>query len=277
MNVGFFILNFNDSVRSLNLAEKVACDSNIDFVYIFDNNSSKEQVEILKNNTINKKIVLYFSEENLGYNKGTNSGLQKCKDFNPDYVFIANSDVDFDLEVLHKLIESISSHRNIGVLSCIMHEKKEPVLNYYDYPTLGYLCSCLTGFEHLAKKKRKIKTNQIEKNLLQIDFVRNSLVLINYRALEDVSFFDEDLFMYLGESALSKKIKSNNYIEAIRTDCYYDHNHINKKKNLLFTHKVFLKDIKSYCSKYKRLNVVSKLLIYLSYYFGFLLRLLLKK
>lgn len=274
--VGFFILNYNDSKRSLTLAYKVASIKQIDFVYIFDNNSSKEEVDLLKFAEPKDKLYFEFSDKNLGYNKGTNYGLKQCEKFNPDFMFVANSDVDFTEDIVWKLLNVIIHNNKIGVLSCSMREHGENILNYYDFPSVPYICSCLSGLEHFIRKIRKVKAKEISRNLVQVDFVRNSLILLNYNVCNEVGFYDEDLFLYFGESSLALKLMEKGFVECLSLDCFYDHNHIRTKKSRVLSHKIYYKDIKIYCAKYKKINFISKTFINCSYILGFIVKGVLK-
>lgn len=267
--VGFFILNYKDSERTISLAKKVSDLNEVDFVFIFDNSCDRNEMTKFKTLLPNSsKIKVYFSETNLGYNKGVTIGLKMCSFMKPDYMFVANSDVDFDNSVLQKLINRIKTHSNIGVVSCGMIEKNKIVQNYYAFPNLKYICTSLSGLGHFIKNF-KVEMNEIEKNVYVVDFVRNSLVLLDYNACEEVDFFDEDLFMYFGESSLSKKLAKIGYKECIDLNINYYHNHVSSYKSKLNSKVRYFNDAKVYLKKYENLSLVKKLILTVCFGIGY--------
>lgn len=268
---GFFILNYKDSERTVLLAKKAISLNFIDFVFVFDNSCDPDEKDKLSSLSHDPRIITHYSHDNLGYNKGLTTGLKMCSSMNPDYVFVANSDVDFEEITLFNLLKTIRDYPNIGIVSCGMIENNLKVQNYYNYPSFKYICLALSGLGHF-KKNEKVDLIEIGESVYEVDFVRNSLVLIDYEVCKKVDFFDDDLFMYFGESALSKKLSKIGYKECIDFNLNYYHNHIFSKKSKLKSWVNYFRDSKVYLQKYGKFSKLKNIILHISFGLGYVFR-----
>ena len=250
---GFFILNYKDSERTVLLAKKAISLNFIDFVFIFDNSCDSDEKDKLSSLSHDPRIIIHYSHDNLGYNKGLTTGLKMCSFMNPDYVFVANSDVDFEEITLFNLLKTIRDYPNIGIVSCGMIENNLKVQNYYNYPSFKYICLALSGLGHF-KKTEKVDLIEIGENVYEVDF------------------FDDDLFMYFGESALSKKLSKIGYKECIDFNLNYYHNHIFSKKSKLKSWVSYFRDSKVYLQKYGKFSKLKRIILHISFGLGYVFR-----
>ena len=115
-----------------------------------------------------KNIKCYVMKKNLGYGKANNYAIKKAK---TKYVFIINPDVTLNLKNFKKIINII---------------KKEK------FTIAGFI----EKSDNVDFKNKKI----IEK-----DFVKGFAMIINKKKIK--SYFDENIFLYLEEIDLCKRIK----------------------------------------------------------------------
>jgi GT2 family glycosyltransferase len=139
-------------------------------------------------NEIEKKfsnVKCILTGENLGFGKANNIGLRLAK---TNYVFLLNPDAvlfDDTLEVLESNADSI---KNFALLAPIIIESKE--LNY--------------GFFN----KKNINTKNI--SAFEVDYIKGFAMFFNKNKFLNIDFFDENIFLYLEEIDLCKRLNSIN-------------------------------------------------------------------
>lgn len=271
--ISIFILNYNDSQRTISLAEKVANIPFIDVVYVFDNGSNDYEKTILKNKQVSSKVLLDFSDANYGYNLGVSKGLDKLSKFNSKYVFLLNSDIDFQASNLAIMLDVIKEHNDIAVLGTKMIENGKYIDSFYNFPSLKNELISLLGVSRIIKSESKNKIIKAVGNIKYVDFVRNSFVLMDYNVTKNVNFFENECFLYFGEATLAEKLLKTGKHEAYLDNLFYYHNHIYRKNGIIKSYKIYYKDIIIYWKKYKKLNIFIHILFYLSYTTGLILRL----
>jgi len=75
-------------------------------VIVVDNGSQDGSVEMIRKKF--PEVHLIINEQNLGYVKGNNQGIKfALEKFNPDYIVLANSDIEF---IQKKLVERPGSN-----------------------------------------------------------------------------------------------------------------------------------------------------------------------
>ena len=139
---------------------------------IIENSNNKKLKEKLENEFNN--LHCYLMKENLGFGKANNFGIKKTK---TKYVCILNPDVTFEKSTLGKLIE-ILKNEEFSIVAPINADERE-----------------------------KYKFNQ--NKILEVDYVKGfAMIMKTSEALNNL--FDENIFLYLEEIDLCKRIKEKN-------------------------------------------------------------------
>jgi GT2 family glycosyltransferase len=133
--------------------------------------------------------------ENLGYGKANNIGIKLSV---TDYVFILNPDVTLKLSQLN-MIFKILKNQNFAIASPI---------------------------ERIDIKK----FNFLDNNQLEVDFVKGFAMILNKNKFKG-KFFDENIFLYLEEIDLCKRLLSNN--QKIYANNYAKITHLGAKSSNL--------------------------------------------
>lgn len=84
-------------------------------IIIIDNGSTDGTKEYIKGKY--KEVIYYESEENLGFGKANNIGIQYAKDHNYDYVYLLNQDAWLFPKTLSTLIKHSLNNPEYGVFS----------------------------------------------------------------------------------------------------------------------------------------------------------------
>ena len=135
---------------------------------IIENSKNINLKEILEKKYPNLKC--YLMEENLGYGKGNNIGINFSQ---TEFVFILNPDVRFKSSDINKFLKIVSSEKFVIAA---------PVEN----------------------KELKLSSNQ--NNYEDVNSVKGFAMLLNKKSLNK-EYFDENIFLYLEEIDLCKRVK----------------------------------------------------------------------
>ena len=153
---------------------------NIKKIIIFDNSNDIE----LKHKILKKypKIQFIVSKKNLGYGGGNN---QILKNYKKKYFFLLSPDTILKKKCEQELMKQINK---IKYFSLIAPFNKEKIFIFF-------------------KENKKIKN----KNLLEVDYVKGFAMLFNTKKIKKFKMFDENIFLYLEEIDLCKRLRKKNH------------------------------------------------------------------
>ncbi|MFR4947565.1 glycosyltransferase [Thomasclavelia spiroformis] len=127
-------ISYNDTIKCVDLL-KVQTYKNHEII-IVDNGSKNESYNILRDRYFNdKNVYLLKSNENLGFAKGNNIGINYARnELKADYVFVVNSDILVKKTLLSEIIKI--NYSGIGVISPTVYtidgEYQLPAINTDD-------------------------------------------------------------------------------------------------------------------------------------------------
>jgi GT2 family glycosyltransferase len=147
-------------------------------VIIIENSNNKNFKKQIENKFINVKCIL--TGENLGFGKANNIGLRLAK---TKYVFLLNPDTVLQKDTLEVLTSNAERIKNFALLAPIITNSHE--LNY--------------GF---FKKKKYIKSLDV----FEVDYIKGFAMFFNKNKFSHRDFFDENIFLYLEEIDLCKRL-----------------------------------------------------------------------
>ena len=174
-NITFVIVSF----RSSHIIEKCIKSINPKIKIIIVENSNNIQVkDYLENKFLNVQVII--AKQNLGYGKGNNLGISKV---DTQYAFILNPDAILEENSLEKFYKAqIFLKDDFTILA-------PNLLNNYGY----FLNS----------------NKNINKEILEVDYVKGFAMLINLKKIHPKDLFDENFFLFLEEIDLCKRIKQS--------------------------------------------------------------------
>ena len=171
-NITFVIVSF----RSAHIIENCIKSINPDIKIIIVENSNNLQVKnYLENKFLNVEVII--ANENLGYGKGNNLGISRV---NTQYAFILNPDA-----ILEK--------------NCLDELSKAQFLLEDDFVILAP--NLLNNYGYFSNKN-----NNLNKEILEVDYVKGFAMLINLKKINLKKLFDENFFLFLEEIDLCKRI-----------------------------------------------------------------------
>ncbi len=150
-----------------------------------NNNSFKNEIEKKYNN-----VRCILSENNDGMGAGNNYGLSEI---DTDYGFVLNPDVILRDDTIDEIILASKKIGTFSIISPIMEEEKYP--NY----------KMRKGDNFIDKKAEPFKVKSVDGFAMLLNISR----LNRLENFENKKYFDENIFLYLENDDLCKRIIEN--------------------------------------------------------------------
>jgi GT2 family glycosyltransferase len=192
--LGIVIVNYNGTQLTIDCVNSLQKSTFTDFrVYIVDNGSKKEEIEMLKS-YCNKlaMVTLIDTKVNNGIAIGNNIGVEAALKDNCKYVMLLNNDTVVDKSMLEILVNKAEQ----GYKLCT------PVMFYYDESNIiwcaGGKINKMKGmtvhfFEDLNIKDVKLEEKEVE-------FAPTCCLLIKSTLFDEIGYFDPEYFMYFDDT-----------------------------------------------------------------------------
>jgi GT2 family glycosyltransferase len=276
--VGFVILNYKNYTDTLELLNDLKKQTWYDQVkvYIVDNGSNNESIEILKKVKKTYEFELVESSKNLGFSRGNNLGIEKALEDACDFVICSNSDILMDREdkFIDKIYEIFDLNNDIAIIApCIKNMdglnqnpfrierfSTKEILKLKFFYGLGlykiyYLVRVYIFYElfnFLAEKRKKNSKkvmNDFNKTSGYIYAPYGSFLIFTPTYFKHFDGFDENTFLYCEEFILAERLKKK------KLKCWYDnelhiiHKESKSTNNITRNHKEKVKFILSHMFK----------------------------
>lgn len=165
-------------------------------IIIIDNNSSDDTCQLISENY--KNIELLSMQENLGFGKANNIGLQKALNENYDFIFLLNQDAWIENDTIEKLVSKSLENPEFGIISPIHLTGNGEKLDseFLRQISPQYAPDLISNFV----------LNQNTDQIYSVPFVCAAAWLITKDCLQKVGGFNPSFFHY-GED--------NNYIHRV--------------------------------------------------------------
>jgi len=168
-------------------------------VYIIDNNSQDNTLEILKENSDNR-IKLVKNKKNVGVAKANNQGIELALKNNCTQVLIINNDVEFERQLLEKMLKVQKDNKCSLVV---------PKMMYFDTPDyIWYAGSTFIkkkGFLPIHKGMKQKDTSQFD-GIYPVEYAPTCCLLVKKQVFLDVGMMDEKYFVYFDDTDFSYRV-----------------------------------------------------------------------
>lgn len=275
MMIGMVIVNYNDYETTKRLLDNVKGYKILKEIVVVDNKSTDDSLINLQK-IKNKKITIIDSGNNKGYSYALNVG---CKYLIEKYInlniVISNSDIIIDSENDIKDLNSYISNKNVIVGPTII--QGNDLNRGFKIPTPWQDIKQNIVFfgKKVLTKELNYPDNYYYKDISKVDTVSGCFFMISSKHLEDMGYFDENVFLYYEENIMGIKTKKlgKNIIVCNNVDVIHDHS-VSIDKSLKRIKKYdILKTSQEYFEK--KYNHASKLELFFLKIFRYLTRILL--
>jgi GT2 family glycosyltransferase len=176
-------------------------------LYLVDNSSNDNLKELAK---LDERIEYIFNNANLGYGTAHNIAMRKSVEDGALYHVVLNPDIYFESGVLEKLLDYMENHQDVGNII--------PQVRYPD-GEIQHLCKLLPTPTDLIlrrfipSKSWKEKRNETYElrftgydKVMNVPSLSGCFMFLRCEVLKDVGLFDENIFMYLEDVDLNRRI-----------------------------------------------------------------------
>jgi GT2 family glycosyltransferase len=178
-------------------------------LYLVDN-SETDALKCLAD--IDEGIEYIFNDENLGFGVGHNIALRKSIADGVKYHLVLNPDVYFERGVVEELVEYMDVNEDVAnVMPQILYPTGEIQYNCRILPTpMELLIRRFVPFKKFVEKKnRKYELRDSGYNKeMNVPFLHGSFMFLRVSALEELGLFDENIFMYMEDLDLNRRLHS---------------------------------------------------------------------
>ena len=154
-----------------------SCLSKIDERFKVTIVENSDNLEFKRKMEKRKNVKCILANKNLGFGSAFNLG---AKNINSKYILHINPDVKIDNIVIEKLYKEATNIKDLAILS------------------------------PLESEVGKINSLNNTNNIIDAEYVRGFVMLINNENCKASNYFDENFFLYLEEIDLCKRLKEDN-------------------------------------------------------------------
>ena len=173
-------------------------------VIIIENSNNKKFQNYFENRYKNVECIL--TNDNLGYGKANNIGLKKVK---TKYSLILNPDTLLDKDSLNNFFSFVKTKKDFAIVA---PDQSEAIIE---------------------------NSKNINLETIEVKQVKGFAMFLNMEKFTEISFFDENIFLYLEEIDLCKRVKKlNEKIYTVSNIKVFHHG--GSSVNKIFSHEIEL-------------------------------------
>lgn len=229
--IGIVVVNYNTWEISIECVNSIEKTCTLPYhIYIVDNcsvNDSFEKLKMKLDNNPNVTVVLL--QKNGGYGYGLNCGGKIAINDGCDAVIASNNDIIYLNNSIEQMYKVLEEDETIGIVcvqqltilgdnmvSAIKNSDTAWSIALMFFP----LCRIIFAKQFIAQKKL------LRENTLQKVFCPNGgCYMFRSKVLEDIGYYDENIFLYAEENIIGKKIEAKKYNVVLCPKARVIHSH----------------------------------------------------
>ncbi len=219
MDVSIIIVNYNSGHLTAECIHSVfRRTSGLTYeVIVVDNDSHDDSIDLLKKE-FKEAITIIPAEENLGFGKANNLGVQQA---NGNYLFLLNPDTILVNDAINELYNFIKDKPNVGIVGG----------NLYT-PSMTPNPSFCLKFDSIELEREKAKWStiiqskirqklgivsvneyfNITEDPIEVAYIFGADMFMSKKLFDSIHGFDPDFFMYAEEEELSYRVSELGYM-----------------------------------------------------------------
>lgn len=225
MKNGIVIVNYNDYKTTKILIDNIKDYKVFDKIVIVDNKSSDNSLKELKK-LENKRIVVIDSGENKGYSYALNVGCKYLIDkYKECKIIVSNSDIIIQSENDIKDLFELVKGKNVIVGPTIIEGNNLNRGWIVPKPIDDVAMNILGLYKKYQKRHLMYQDSYYNKDISKVGTVSGCFFAISSKHLEEMGYFDENVFLYYEENIMGVKTRDlgKNIIVANNIDVIHDH------------------------------------------------------
>lgn len=225
MKNGIVIVNYNDYKTTKRLIDNIKDYKIFDKIVIVDNKSSDNSLKELKK-LENKRIVVIDSGKNKGYSYALNVGCKYLIDkYKECKIIVSNSDIIIQSENDIKDLFELVKGKNVIAGPTIIEGNNLNRGWIVPKPMDDVAMNILGLYKKYQKRHLMYQDSYYNKDISKVGTVSGCFFAISSKHLEEMGYFDENVFLYYEENIMGVKTKDleKNIIVANNIDVIHDH------------------------------------------------------
>lgn len=225
MKNGIVIVNYNDYKTTKRLIDNIKDYKIFDKIVIVDNKSSDNSLKELKK-LENMRIVVIDSGKNKGYSYALNVGCKYLIDkYKECKIIVSNSDIIIQSENDIKDLFELVKGKNVIVGPTIIEGNNLNRGWIVPKPMDDVAMNILGLYKKYQKRHLMYQDSYYNKDISKVGTVSGCFFAISSKHLEEMGYFDENVFLYYEENIMGVKTKDlgKNIIVANNIDVIHDH------------------------------------------------------
>ena len=171
-------------------------------LYVIDNYSNDDTLQILEK-VNDSRMVIIKNKTNLGVAKANNQGIEKSISDGCNQVLLINNDVEFEPDLIKKLLDVQQKHNCSLVV---------PKMMYFDMPNnLWYAGAWFLktkGYMPLHRGMNELDEGQYDRTI-QVEYGPTCCLLIKSEVFQDVGLMNEKYFVYFDDTDFSYRVRKD--------------------------------------------------------------------
>ena len=180
-------------------------------VWVVDNNSSDNTVELVRNEFPFVKLVA--NSDNKGFAEANNQAINQTE---TDYVLLLNPDTQATVEGLEKSLETIEENPKIGILGVrLCNDDGSLQTTCFHFPTVWKNTVDAIGLQKLYKQEKIVEmfagdwfAHDVAR---KVDWVKGAFMLVRREAIKRAGALPEDYFMFAEDLDFCWQIAQSGY------------------------------------------------------------------
>lgn len=187
--VSVIVLNWNGFKDTMACIDSlIRCNYVNSEIIVVDNGSTDDSVRHLR--SIQDKIILLESKDNLGFASGNNIGIEYALENGAEYILLLNNDAVIEQDAVQTLVETMEDDNNLGLIGPKIYDYNEPNKIWFAGASIDWR----TG-ESPHSGKGEIDHGQFNA-AMEVDRLSGCAMLIKTEVFERIGYLDPDYFLY---------------------------------------------------------------------------------
>lgn len=194
--IGIILVNFNGKLYNEQCINSIKLSTYSNYsIYVVDNNSSDNSVEILKEK-FRDGITIIENDDNLGFSCANNIGIKKALDDGCNYILMLNNDTVIESNMIEEMLDiSLKNHGSVV----------SPKIYYYDNKNIiwsaGGNINWVKGLP-IQYGIDKVDSNEFSYER-EVQFATGCCILIPKGVIEKIGLLSDKYFLYYEDTDYS--------------------------------------------------------------------------
>lgn len=194
--IGIILVNFNGKLYNEQCINSIKLSTYSNYsIYVVDNNSSDNSVEILKEK-FRDGITIIENDDNLGFSCANNIGIKKALDDGCNYILMLNNDTVIENNMIEEMLDiSLKNHGSVV----------SPKIYYYDNKHIiwsaGGNINWVKGLP-IQYGIDKVDSNEFSYER-EVQFATGCCILIPKGVIEKIGLLSDKYFLYYEDTDYS--------------------------------------------------------------------------